>query len=125
MSDWRFFASALKREARPLKQLTCSLEKTVIDLIVVLKIKDQQNLPLLRELLAQQILMSRQEPGCVRMEAHESQAEAGTFFLVEQWASQEALDVHRKAHACTTLYFPKVVPLVERVPHPSKQLPGT
>lgn len=97
----------------------------MVDLVVVLKIKDQQNLPLLRELLAQQILMSREEPGCIHFEAYESQGEAGTFFLVEQWASQEALDVHRKAHACTTLYFPKVVPLVDRVAHMCQPLPGT
>lgn len=97
----------------------------MVDLIVILKIKDLNNLAMLKELLAQQILMSRQEPGCIRLEAHESQAEPGTFFLVEQWASQEALDVHRTAHACTTLYFPKIVPLVDRTPHMSVQVPGT
>ena len=97
----------------------------MVDLIVILKIKNLSDLPLLKELLPQQILMSREEPGCVRMEAHESQAEPGTFILVEQWASQEALDVHRKAHACTTLYFPKIVPLVDRTPHMTLQLPGT
>ena len=97
----------------------------MVDLIVLLKVKDPQNLPLLRELLEQQVLMSREEPGCIQFEAYESQTEAGTFFLAEQWASQEALDIHRKAHACTTLYFPKVVPLVDRVAHPCQRLPGT
>lgn len=97
----------------------------MVDLIVILKAKNLQDLPQLRELLAQQILMSRQEPGCLGFEALESQAEAGTFFLVEQWASQEALDVHRKAHACTTLYFPKIVPMVDRTPHLCTALPGT
>ncbi|MFN9718230.1 MAG: putative quinol monooxygenase [Planctomycetota bacterium] len=97
----------------------------MVDLIVILRVRDLNNLSLLKELLAQQILMSREEPGCIRLEAHESQAEPGTFFLVEQWASQDALDAHRKGHACTTLYFPKIVPLVDRTPHMSVQLPGT
>jgi quinol monooxygenase YgiN len=97
----------------------------MIELIVILKIKESQNLPLLRELLAQQILMSREEPGCVQLDALESQAESGTFFLVERWETQEALDAHRKAHACTTLYFPKIVPLVDRTPHMCVMLSGT
>ena len=97
----------------------------MIDLIVILKIKDHENLPLLRELVAQQILMSREEPGCIQLDALESQSEMGTFILVEKWSSQEALDAHRKAHACTTLYFPKIVPLVDRTPHMCVQLSGT
>ena len=40
------------------------------------------------------------------------------FLLAEHWESQAALDVHRTATAYTTIYFPQVLPLVNREPHP-------
>ena len=38
--------------------------------------------------------------------------------MIEHWSSQEALDAHRQGEAYTTIYKPKVIPLVERVGHP-------
>jgi quinol monooxygenase YgiN len=97
----------------------------MIDLTVVLTAKDSSSLPELRALLATQVKMSRAEPGCVRFEAYESQSVAGTFILIERWESQAALDEHRKATAFLTVYAPKVLPLVDRVPHVCSALAGT
>lgn len=89
----------------------------MIDLTVILSAKDVVSLPELRSLLAMHVNLSRQEPGCLRFEALESQSVPGTFFLIERWESQAALDVHREAEAIITIYRPKVLPLVERVVH--------
>ena len=96
-----------------------------MDLIVVLTAKDIGNVAVLRELLATQATLSREEPGCIRFEIFESQTAPGTFIVVERWQSQEALDVHRKAKAITTVYIPKILPLVERTLHVCTVLPGT
>lgn len=97
----------------------------MIDITVVLSAKDLQSVPELRSLLAMQVNLSRQEPGCVRFEAFESQSVPGTFILIERWESQAALDVHRTAKGFTTVYAPQVLPLVERVAHVCNVLPGT
>jgi quinol monooxygenase YgiN len=49
---------------------------------------------------------------------YHSQEDPKLFILNERWESQSALDIHRKARACSEIYFPQVVPLVDRVPHP-------
>ena len=95
-----------------------------VDLVVILSAKDIGDLPLLRELVAIQVNLSRQEPGCMRFEAFESQTVPGTFLVVERWATQSALDEHRKAKAITTIYMPKILPLVDRVLHVCDSLIG-
>ena len=100
-------------------------ENTMIDITVVLSAKDISRVADLRTLLAMQVNLSRQEPGCVRFEAFESQTVSGTFILIERWESQAALDEHRKATGFTTIYAPKVIPLVDRVPHVCTVLAGT
>ena len=97
----------------------------MIDLTVVLSAKDLNCVPQLRELLAMQVNLSRQESGCVRFEAFESQTVSGTFILIERWESQAALDTHRTAHGFTTIYVPQVLPLVDRVAHVCRVLEGT
>lgn len=84
-----------------------------------LTVKDPADIDEIRELLRQQCRLSRQEPGCERFEVYQSNNDPKVFLLVERWASQEALDAHRKATAYTTIYQPKVLPKVDRVPHPS------
>lgn len=96
----------------------------MIDLIVILTAKDLNCVEELRELLAMQVNLSRLEPGCVRFEAFESQTLAGTFILIERWASQAALDVHRTAEGFTTIYAPRVLPLVDRTAHVCHVLAG-
>lgn len=97
----------------------------MIDLTVVLTAKDSSSLPELLIIAGNEVQLSRAEPGCVRFEAYESQSVAGTFILIERWESQVALDEHRKATAFLTVYAPKVLPLVDRVPHVCSALAGT
>ncbi len=86
---------------------------------IVLTVKDSANTAEVRELLAEQARLSRQEPGCLRFEVYHSNNDPTKFLLMERWESQEALDKHRTANAYTTVYQPKVLPLVNREPHPS------
>ena len=96
----------------------------MIDITVVLTAKNSKHVPELRVLLAQHAKLSLQEPGCLRFEAFESQTVANTFVLIERWASQAELDVHRSAEGFTTIYAPKVLPLVDRVAHICQMLEG-
>jgi quinol monooxygenase YgiN len=84
-----------------------------------LTVKDPAQTAQVRDLLAEQARLSRQEPGCVRFEVYHSNNDPSKFLLHERWESQEALDKHRTALAYTTVYQPKVLPLVNREPHPS------
>ena len=86
---------------------------------VWLTAKDPKDIETVRGLLIQQCRLSRQEPGCVRFEVYQSQNDPARFLLNEHWESPAAIDAHRKAHAYTTVYQPKVLPLVNREPHPS------
>jgi quinol monooxygenase YgiN len=89
-----------------------------------LTVKEPANVDKVRELLTQQAQLSREEPGCVRFEVYQSQNDATRFLLCERWETQESLDVHRTAHAYTTIYQPQVLPLVIREPHPSHLISG-
>lgn len=91
----------------------------MIPLIVELTVKDEKDVQTVRDLLVEQGRLSRQEPGCERFEVYHSQEDPQHFVLCEHWASQEALDVHREAKAFMEVYKPKVLPLVDRTPHPS------
>jgi quinol monooxygenase YgiN len=84
-----------------------------------LTVKEPAHIAEVAGLLAEQARLSRQEPGCLRFEVYQSNNDPARFLLCERWESQDALDVHRTAHAYTTVYQPKVLPLVNREPHPS------
>jgi quinol monooxygenase YgiN len=84
-----------------------------------LTVKDPAQTAQIRDLLAEQARLSRQEPGCLRFEVYHSNNDPTRFLLHERWESQEALDKHRTATAYTTIYQPQVLPLVNREPHPS------
>lgn len=86
---------------------------------VVLQVKDPADIETIKGHLAEQGRLSRAEPGCVRFEVYQSNNEPATFILNEHWASQAAVDEHRKAHAYTQIYQPHVLPRVNRTPHPS------
>lgn len=86
---------------------------------IVLTVKDAGDVKEIRGLLGEQGRLSRAEPGCRRFEVYHSQNDPKVFLLSEHWESQEALDMHRKAKAYTEIYQPKVLPRVERTPHPS------
>jgi quinol monooxygenase YgiN len=84
-----------------------------------LTVKQTEDVALVRELLGAAGRLSRQEPGCLRWEAYHSTTDPNRFLLHERWESQAALDEHRKAEAYTTIYQPRILPLVTREPHPS------
>lgn len=85
---------------------------------IFLRVKNSADVPVIRELLAEQRRLSLEEPGCERFEVYHSTTDPQTFLLVERWASQAHLDAHRLATAYTTIYQPKVLPKVDRTPHP-------
>ena len=89
-----------------------------------LTVKDPADVEKVRDLLAEQGRLSRQEPGCIRFEVYQSSNDPTRFLLTERWESQAALDVHRTAQAYTTVYQPQVLPLVNREPHPSTLVSG-
>jgi quinol monooxygenase YgiN len=86
---------------------------------VHLTVRDAKDIDQISKLLSEQGRLSRLEPGCLRFEVYHSQSDRRVFLLNEHWSDQAAIDAHRKATAYTTIYQPKVLPLVERVPHPS------
>jgi quinol monooxygenase YgiN len=91
----------------------------MLHLLILLTVKNEADIAKVEELLREQGRLSRQEPGCERFDVYHSEADAKVFILCEHWLSQEFLDDHRKATAYTTIYQPKVLPLVDRVPHKS------
>lgn len=91
----------------------------MICLNVILTVKNEADISQVKDLLVQQSEMTLKEPGCIRFEVYHSESDPQIFILNERWESAESLDVHRNAEACSTIYFPKVVPLCDRVPHPS------
>ena len=91
----------------------------MIYLHVWLKVKDPTDVDVVRELLAEQGRLSRAEQGCRRFEVYQSQNDATRFLLAERWESQAALDTHRLGKAYTEIYQPRVLPRVDREPHPS------
>ena len=90
----------------------------MIHAIVMLKVKNPADVRTVRDLLAEQRRLSLTEPGCERFEVYHSQQDTRQFVLCEWWADVAALDAHRQAKAFTELYQPKVIPLVDREPHP-------
>ena len=84
---------------------------------VLLTVKNTDDVETVRELLAEQARLSREEPGCERFEVYHSQADRQQFMLVERGQTAVDLAQHKEAKAFTELYIPKVIPLVERVPH--------
>jgi len=94
----------------------------MICLTILLTAKDAADVPQVRELLGEAMRKSRAEPGCLRFDVYHSTAEPRRFTLVEHWASPEAVEAHRLAEAYTTIYKPRVMPLVDREGHPSELL---
>ena len=86
---------------------------------ILLTVRDENDIDEIRGLLSEQGRLSRAEPGCLRFEVYHSQADPRVFLLCERWESTQALDIHRTARAYQEIYKPKVLPRVDRVPHPS------
>ena len=89
---------------------------------VILRVIDPANIDTVSALLLDQARVSLTEPGCERFEVYHSRSDAQTFLLIESWATAEDLDAHRNNKNFVKIYKPKVLPLVERIPHPSERL---
>lgn len=94
----------------------------MVTINVILTVKNESDIDEVRALLVEHGGLSRKEPGCQRFEVYHSQADRRVFLLNEHWATQADLDTHRLAHAVKTIYQPKILPKVERTPHPSDLL---
>ncbi|MCH2334474.1 MAG: putative quinol monooxygenase [Pseudomonadales bacterium] len=86
---------------------------------VILEVIKEADIDTVRALLRRQGELSRQEPGCSRFEVYQSQTEQSLFMLIEQWETLAHLEAHREATAFKEIYEPRILPRVERVPHPS------
>jgi quinol monooxygenase YgiN len=89
---------------------------------VWITVKDPANVDAVRGMLTECGRLSRDEPGCVSYQAFHSKNEPTKFLLAEHWADEDAWKAHRTAKAYTEIYAPKVIPLVDRTPHPSDLL---
>ena len=89
---------------------------------VILRAKRPEDIDKISGLLTQQAEVSPTEQGCQRFEVYQSESDTQTFILIEWWTSQEDLDRHKNAEQFVQVYIPKVVPLVDRFPHPSRRL---
>ena len=86
---------------------------------VLLTVKQTSDIDGVLADLREHATLSRAEPGCHRFEVYQSQEDPCTIFLIEQWADATAMENHRNAEAVQTIYFPKIIPKVDRTPHPS------
>jgi quinol monooxygenase YgiN len=89
---------------------------------VILRAMEASDIDELKRLLTTQAEVSLTEPGCERFEVYHSEAEPEIFLLIEWWATQEDLDAHRATSHFVSVYRPRVMPLVERFPHPCQRL---
>ncbi len=89
---------------------------------VLLKVHDAGDVEEIRELMTELMRASRAEPGCVKFDVFHSHDDPLTFLLYETWADEQAWKDHRERDAVQTIYLPKVLPKVDRVPHISTLL---
>lgn len=82
-----------------------------------LTVKDPADVPVVSDLLAQAVRLTRQEPGCLRFEVYHSQSDSTRFLLCEQWGQQSDWETHRAGKAFSEIYAPQVLPRVNREPH--------
>ena len=90
----------------------------MVYLNVVLTVKDAADIAFVRSTMTELGRLAHTDAGCVRFEVYHSQSDPRVFFLNEQWKDAASLDAHRKTKPFVETYLPKVVPKLERVPHP-------
>lgn len=62
---------------------------------VILEVKDESSIDVVRGHLIDLATASLEETGCVRFDVHQSRKDPRLFFLIEEWVDQAALDAHR------------------------------
>ncbi len=90
---------------------------------VTLAVRNQTDIDRVRDALAEHARRSRSEPGCAEFRVFQSDLDSHSFFILEAWESQAALETHRLAEAFTTIYAPQVLPAVDRSAHVVTPLP--
>jgi quinol monooxygenase YgiN len=87
-------------------------------IIVNLKVKDRKDIEFVKNCLADisRITLS-EEPNCKRLDAYQSESDESVFILYENWNAKKDWEDHRNRTAFKEVYAPKVLPLVDRVPH--------
>jgi quinol monooxygenase YgiN len=78
------------------------VRKSVIALTSMVKANAGQE-DVVKEAYLAMVEPSRKEPGCLCYNLHQSKTDNKQFMVYEQWASQEALDSHRKTPHRRTL----------------------
>ncbi len=90
----------------------------MIYLNVVLTVKDAADIAFVRSTMTELGRLAKADAGCIRFEVYHSQSDLRAFFLNEHWTDAASLDAHRKTSAFVDTYMAKVVPKLERAPHP-------
>jgi quinol monooxygenase YgiN len=87
-------------------------------IIVQLKLKDIVNTDYVRNCLQEVAAVTlAEEPCCRKLDVFESETDPSIFILFEEWDRREDWIEHREKRAFKEIYAPKVLPLVDRVPH--------
>ena len=73
----------------------------------------QGQLPKVLSLLAQAAATSRQEPGNLGYQAHQSQTDDHTILLYESYRNAEALEQHRNSMHFQQVVVQQIVPLLQ------------
>lgn len=92
-------------------------------IVVLLQLKDKKDKEFVGECLKKVSAVTlAEEPCCRKLDVFESESDPRTFILCEEWDRQEDWLEHREKKAYKEIYLPKVIPLVERIPHISRRL---
>ena len=84
---------------------------------VCLTVKNEEDIPTVRELMKTIVSMCKEEKECLRIEVYHSQNDPNQFILCEHWDRKESWEGHRNMPVFTDVYLAKVLPLVDREPH--------
>ncbi|MCY2994095.1 MAG: putative quinol monooxygenase [Planctomycetota bacterium] len=82
-------------ELRAAAVANSEMPKDGIILTATVKAKPGQEAAL-QEVLVALVELTRQEPGCLCYNLHQSKSDPTEFMFYEQWASKEAIDAHGK-----------------------------
>ncbi len=87
-------------------------------IIVNLKVKDKKDIGFVKKCLfdVSRITLS-EESSCKRLDVYQSESDESVFILYENWDAKKDWEEHRNKTAFKEIYAPKVLPLVDRVPH--------
>eukprot|EP01088_Endostelium_zonatum_P019310 TRINITY_DN6612_c0_g1_i1.p1 TRINITY_DN6612_c0_g1~~TRINITY_DN6612_c0_g1_i1.p1 ORF type:complete len:100 (+),score=17.11 TRINITY_DN6612_c0_g1_i1:98-397(+) len=92
-------------------------EQKVTHVNVIIKVKEDADLEKIRSLLAEHGQNSKKEAGCEQFNLYHSNTNPRIFFLVEQWSSSQALDVHKQQRSFIDIWLAQISPHVTLEAH--------